>query len=277
MSTSSTFTGLTVLVWYSSSFFIGIDTQLCVDSNPPTGLTVLDNWVFGFGWIRWVSLLLPATSESKSFSFCTTSESKTRLKSDRNCTSLSASASLKNMLRARELHVASAKVNTGHTWRQLMKSLQQSVRWSSAFDPGPASLTVCILTVENTRLRLSQTSANVPQHALLRSIRPRNKQTVPTHDTPSAIQTKKQATQQARRTSCHHVTPQTRAHFLKETLDVWPASKGFSPSHERVQVPTSRADLRIQQHNLYGLRTKHDVLNGEACTWKGKRIPRRKN
>ena len=108
--------------------FLGIDTQLCVDSNPPTGLTVLDNWVFGFGWIRWVSLLLPATSESKSFSFCTTSESKTRLKSDRNCTSLSASASLKNMLRARELHVASAKVNTGHTWRQLMKSLQQSVR-----------------------------------------------------------------------------------------------------------------------------------------------------
>ena len=26
-----------------------------MDSNPPTGLTVLDNWVFGFGWIRWVS------------------------------------------------------------------------------------------------------------------------------------------------------------------------------------------------------------------------------
>ena len=48
--------------------FIGIDTQLCVDSNPPTGLIVLDNWVFlCFGWIRWVSLLLPATSESKSF------------------------------------------------------------------------------------------------------------------------------------------------------------------------------------------------------------------
>ena len=41
---------------------------------------------------------------------------------------LAASASLKNMLRAWELHVASAKVNTGHTWRQLMKSLQQSVR-----------------------------------------------------------------------------------------------------------------------------------------------------
>ena len=32
-----------------------------------TGLSVLDNWVFGFGWIRWVSLLLPATSESNSF------------------------------------------------------------------------------------------------------------------------------------------------------------------------------------------------------------------
>ena len=29
-------------------------------------LTVLDNWVLGFGWIRWVSLLLPAISESKS-------------------------------------------------------------------------------------------------------------------------------------------------------------------------------------------------------------------
>ena len=26
-----------------------------------------DNLVFGFGWIRWVSLLLPATSESNSF------------------------------------------------------------------------------------------------------------------------------------------------------------------------------------------------------------------
>ena len=31
------------------------------------GSSVLDNWVFGFGWIRWVSLLLPATSESNSF------------------------------------------------------------------------------------------------------------------------------------------------------------------------------------------------------------------
>ena len=38
-----------------------------VDSCPPTGLTVLDNWVFGFGWIRWVSLLLSGTSECNSF------------------------------------------------------------------------------------------------------------------------------------------------------------------------------------------------------------------
>ena len=38
-----------------------------MDSGPPTGLTVHDNWVFGFGWIRWVSLLLPATFESNSF------------------------------------------------------------------------------------------------------------------------------------------------------------------------------------------------------------------
>ena len=38
-----------------------------MDSCPPAGLSVLDNWVFGFGWIRWVSLLLPATSESNSF------------------------------------------------------------------------------------------------------------------------------------------------------------------------------------------------------------------
>ena len=37
-----------------------------VDSGLHTGLPVLDNWVVGFGWIRWVSLLLPATSESKS-------------------------------------------------------------------------------------------------------------------------------------------------------------------------------------------------------------------
>ena len=44
----------------------GIDTQLCVDSHQLMGLTVLELG-FGFGWIRWVSLLLPATSESTSF------------------------------------------------------------------------------------------------------------------------------------------------------------------------------------------------------------------
>ena len=93
--------GFTVLVWSSSSYLsticTGIDTQLWMDFGPstgltvlveclvpsrpnkksfsiswvnccsPTGLTVLDNWVFGFGWIRWVSLLLQATSESNSF------------------------------------------------------------------------------------------------------------------------------------------------------------------------------------------------------------------
>ena len=37
-----------------------------VNCCSPTGLTVLDKWVFGFGWIRWVSLLLPAISESNS-------------------------------------------------------------------------------------------------------------------------------------------------------------------------------------------------------------------
>ena len=77
--------------------FIGIDTQLCVDSNPPTGVTVLveclmsswsnkipfstslvdscqptglpvlDNWVLDFGWICWGSSQPPATSESYSF------------------------------------------------------------------------------------------------------------------------------------------------------------------------------------------------------------------
>ena len=96
MSCSSTFTGHTVLVW-SSSIFVGVNTQLFVESDPHTGLpvlvecltsswsnivrfsisfvdscshtglSVLDNWVFGFGWIRWVSLLFPATSESNSF------------------------------------------------------------------------------------------------------------------------------------------------------------------------------------------------------------------
>ena len=62
-------TGLPVLVeclvssWPNKmSFSISL-----VDSCPPTGLPVLDDWVFGFGWIRWVSLLLPATSESNSF------------------------------------------------------------------------------------------------------------------------------------------------------------------------------------------------------------------
>ena len=38
-----------------------------MDLDPSTGLTVLNNWVLGLGWIRWVSLLLPATSESNSF------------------------------------------------------------------------------------------------------------------------------------------------------------------------------------------------------------------
>ena len=38
-----------------------------VNGCSPTGLTVLDNLVLGFGWIRWVSLLLPAFSESNSF------------------------------------------------------------------------------------------------------------------------------------------------------------------------------------------------------------------
>ena len=41
--------------------------QLWMDFAPSTGLTVLDNWVFGFGWIRLVSLVPPATSESTSF------------------------------------------------------------------------------------------------------------------------------------------------------------------------------------------------------------------
>ena len=97
----STNTGLSVPVWSSSTCF-GVNTQRSVDScphtrlpvvvgsvtlscfswlgvsrsnlvrssissfSPHTGLTVLDNWVLGFGSIRWVSLLLPAISESKS-------------------------------------------------------------------------------------------------------------------------------------------------------------------------------------------------------------------
>ena len=62
-------TGLTVLVEClvlsrpnKTSFSI-----YWVNCCSPTGLTVLDNWVFGFGWIRWVPLLLPAASESNSF------------------------------------------------------------------------------------------------------------------------------------------------------------------------------------------------------------------
>ena len=49
--------------------FQGFFTLFCNKSHhscPHIGLTVLDNWVFGFGWIRWESLLLLATSESKS-------------------------------------------------------------------------------------------------------------------------------------------------------------------------------------------------------------------
>ena len=38
-----------------------------VNCCSPTGLPIVDIWVFGLGWIRWVSLLLPATSESNSF------------------------------------------------------------------------------------------------------------------------------------------------------------------------------------------------------------------
>ena len=34
-----------------------------VNDCSPTGHTVLDNWVFSFGWIRWESLLLPAISD----------------------------------------------------------------------------------------------------------------------------------------------------------------------------------------------------------------------
>ena len=62
-------TGLLVLVEFlvpsrpnKTSFSIS-----WVNGCSPTGLTVLDNWVFGFGWIRWVSLLLPATAESNCF------------------------------------------------------------------------------------------------------------------------------------------------------------------------------------------------------------------
>ena len=58
-----------VLVWTSTStsMFTGIDTQPCMDSYPPTGLSVLEYWVFGFCSIRCVYLLLPPTFESNSF------------------------------------------------------------------------------------------------------------------------------------------------------------------------------------------------------------------
>ena len=102
ISCSSTNTGLTVLVWSSSTCVGNNNTQRFVDFDPHTDLTVLvesvtlscsswlraswsnlvrsrvsslhfvtslpvlDSWVFGFAWIRWLSLLLTATSESKS-------------------------------------------------------------------------------------------------------------------------------------------------------------------------------------------------------------------
>ena len=50
----------------SSSTCLGVNTQRFVDSCPHAGLSVLDNWILGVGLIRWVSLLLPAISESKS-------------------------------------------------------------------------------------------------------------------------------------------------------------------------------------------------------------------
>ena len=95
----STKTGLTVLVW-SSSTCVSVNTQHFVDSDPHTGLTVLvesvtsswsnmvrfsisfvdswthtgltvlDNWVLGFDWIRWLSLLLPATNHTSNY-LCT--------------------------------------------------------------------------------------------------------------------------------------------------------------------------------------------------------------
>ena len=66
---SNPHTGLSVLVkCLTSSWPSKVPFSISfVDSCPPTGLHVLDNWVFGFCWIRWVSLLLPATSESNSF------------------------------------------------------------------------------------------------------------------------------------------------------------------------------------------------------------------
>ena len=53
-----------------SPFYI-CDTLLIslVDSSPPAGLTVLDNWVFGFGWVFTASkdLLVQVTHFSNSF------------------------------------------------------------------------------------------------------------------------------------------------------------------------------------------------------------------
>ena len=36
-------------------------------SCPHTGLSVLDDWVLSFGWIRWVSLLLPAPNHTSTY------------------------------------------------------------------------------------------------------------------------------------------------------------------------------------------------------------------
>ena len=80
--------GLPVL-FSSFSTCLGVNTQRSVDSDPVSGLSVLvgsvnlvrsrvsslyfvtslpvlDNWVLGFSSIRWMSLLLLGTSESKS-------------------------------------------------------------------------------------------------------------------------------------------------------------------------------------------------------------------
>ena len=68
-------TGLSVIVesvtascfsWLSVSWSNSVRFSISfVDPCPRTGLRVLDIWVLGFGWIRWVSLLLSATSESR--------------------------------------------------------------------------------------------------------------------------------------------------------------------------------------------------------------------
>ena len=62
MSYSSTFTGLTVLVW-SSSNFVGFSTQLFVDSNPHTSLPVLDECLTS----SWSNKGLSSTSSMDSF------------------------------------------------------------------------------------------------------------------------------------------------------------------------------------------------------------------